>query len=258
MAAAALVTGASSGIGKDLARLFAGDGYDVVLVARRLDALQALAGELTAQHRISATPVAADLADPRAPETLFAELRQRSIDIDVVVNCAGFGLQGTIAELPLDRQLAMIQVNVAALTALTRLSLPSMLQRNRGGVLNVASLAAFSPGPLMAVYYATKAYVVSFTDALADEVRESALKVSCLCPSATLTGFAQASGMTGSKLFSGVTMTSMAVAREGYDGWKAGRILVAPGLGNKIAMTMMPRLPRAMVRRMVRGFNSKA
>jgi short-subunit dehydrogenase len=252
----ALVTGASSGIGKDLARLFAADGHDVVLVARRLDALEALAAELTSQHRVTATPIAADLAEARAPEALFDAVRQRSLAVDVVVNCAGFGLHGTIAELPLDRQLAMIQVNVAALTALTRLFVPAMLERNRGGVLNVASLAAFSPGPLMAVYYATKAYVVSFTEALADEVRESALKVSCLCPSATLTEFAQASGMTESKLFSGATMTSIQVAREGYDGWKAGRILVAPGTGNKIAMTLMPRLPRALVRRWVRGFNS--
>lgn len=251
----ALITGASSGIGRDVARLFAADGYAVVLVARRADALQTLADELGRQHHVKATILAADLARPEAPAQLFHALAGAETPIDVVVNNAGFGLQGTVAELPLERQLEMIQVNVTALTALTRLFLPGMLQRNRGGVLNVASTAAFQPGPLMAVYYATKAYVASFTEAIADEVRESALRVSCLAPGPTATGFAEAAAMTGSNLFRRGTMTSADVARIGYEGWKNGRVLVVPGLSNKFGVSLVRISPRSMVRRVVRRLN---
>src|SRR5215207_8867962 len=153
----ALITGASSGIGRDLARLFAADGHDLVLVARREDALRTLAGDLARQHRINAVALAADLTRPDAPAHVVSGTSRAGVTIDVVVNNAGFGLHGPFAELPLERQLDMIEVNVTALTALTRLFLPAMRQRNRGGILNVASTAAFQPGPLMAVYYATKA-----------------------------------------------------------------------------------------------------
>jgi short-subunit dehydrogenase len=257
MADTALITGASSGIGRDLARRFAADGYDLVLVARDGDALQRLADELTRQHRVTAVPAAADLSVRDAPAHLAADLDRRGLAVDVVVNNAGFGLQGAVAELPLDRQLEMIQVNVAALTALTRTYLPSMLQRNRGGVLNVASTAAFQPGPLMAVYYATKAYVESFTEALAEEVRGSALKISCLCPGPTVTGFAERAGATDSNLFRGKTMTSSDVAQIGYDGWKAGRVLVVPGLPNKFGMAVVRASPRSIVRRVVRRLHEK-
>src|SRR3954454_12800121 len=148
---AVLITGASSGIGRDLASLFAADGHDLILAARRLEALRALADELSATHRIKATPFEANLADPAAAWHIFNEVQRTGTVIEVVVNNAGFGLQGPVAELPLDRQVEMIQVNVTALTALTRLFLPAMLQRNSGGILNVASTAAFQPGPLMAV-----------------------------------------------------------------------------------------------------------
>src|SRR4051812_14915295 len=148
----ALITGASSGIGRDLARLFAADGHDVILVARRADALRGLAEEFARQHAIQARAIAVDLTKPDAPMRIASELSGGGITVDIVVNNAGFGLQGTVAELPLERQLDMIQVNVAALTALTRTFLPAIVQRNRGGILNVASTAAFQPGPLMAVY----------------------------------------------------------------------------------------------------------
>ena len=190
----ALITGASSGIGRDLARVFAADGYNLVLVARRAAALQGLADELTRDYRIAASVIAADLAEPDATAQIVAQVSAAGTVVDVVVNNAGFGLQGTVAELPLERQLEMIQVNVTALTALSRSFLPSMLSRNRGGILNVGSTAAFQPGPLMAVYYATKAYVESFTEALAEEVSGTAVRVSCLCPGPTETGVRRSGG----------------------------------------------------------------
>ena len=256
MADTVLITGASAGIGRDLARLFAADRNPVILVARRAEALRALATELRERHGVEATVLAADLADPGAPHQIFTQLESAGVTVDVVVNNAGFGLNGPVATLPLERQLEMIQVNVTALTALTRLFLPGMLQRNRGGVLNVASTAAFQPGPLMAVYYATKAYVESFTEALAEEVSGTALRVSCLCPGPTATEFAEAAAMTGTNLFRGNTMTSAEVARIGYDGWRDGKVLVVAGLSNKLGMALVRAAPRSTVRRMVKRLNS--
>jgi hypothetical protein len=253
----ALITGASSGIGRDLARRFAADGTDVVLVARRAAELQALAAELVRDRRVAATPIEADLSRAEAPRELARTLDARGVAIDVLVNNAGFALQGPLAELPLDRQLDMIQVNVTALTALTRLFLPSMLQRNAGGVLNVASTAAFQPGPLMAVYYATKAYVESFTEAIAEEVAGTALRVSCLCPGPTDTGFAAAAAVTDTNLFKRPTMTSAEVAAAGYDGWKNGRVVTIPGFSNKVSAAFVRIAPRAQVRRAVKRLNSR-
>ncbi len=253
----ALITGASAGIGRDLARLFAADGHNLVLVARRAEALRALADELAREHRIQAATIAVDLAKPDAPARIQSELSRAGTSIDVVVNNAGFGLQGTVAELPLERQLDMIQVNVTALTALTRLFLPAMLQRNRGGILNVASTAAFQPGPLMAVYYATKAYVESFTEALAEEVKGTGLRITCLCPGPTATEFAEAAAIADTNLFRGRTMTSADVARIGYDGWKNGKVLVVSGLSNKVGMSLVRMAPRSMVRRLVKRLNGR-
>jgi len=253
-----LITGASAGIGRDLARLFAADGHHVVLVARRADALRALASELRERHRVEATVLAADLADPAAPGEIFAHLESNGLAVDVVVNNAGFGLQGAVAALPLERQLEMIQVNVTALTALTRLFLPGMLQRNRGGVLNLASTAAFQPGPLMAVYYATKAYVESFTEALAEEVDGTPLRISCLCPGPTATEFAEVAAITETNLFRRTVMSSAEVARIGYDGWREGKVLIVPGFSNKLGMALVRVAPRPNVRRMVKRLNSRA
>jgi short-subunit dehydrogenase len=251
----ALITGASAGIGVDLAKRFAADGHDVVLVARRGPPLEALAGELASRHRIKATALAADLARPEAPWALVERLRGDGVAPDVVVNNAGFGVQGRFADLPFERQMNIVQVNVTALTALTRLLLPDMLRRNRGGVLNVASTAAFQPGPLMAVYYATKAYVESFTEAIAEEVRDSALRVSCLCPGPTTTEFQQVAEMTHTNLFRRRRMTSDDVARIGYEGWKRGAVVVVPGFTNRMGMLWVRLTPRATVRRVVRRLN---
>src|SRR5581483_11195724 len=188
----ALVTGASSGIGMEFARLLARDGYHVFLVARSEEPLKVMAREIG-----SATVLVADLASPDAPRHVF----DSAGPVDILINNAGFGLSGAFAETDLGRELEMIQVNIAALTALTKLFLKPMIERRSGRIVNVASTAAFQPGPLMAVYYATKAYVLSFSEAVADELRGSGVTVTALCPGPTATGFAERAGMTRSRLF---------------------------------------------------------
>jgi short-subunit dehydrogenase len=200
-----------------------------------------------------------DLATAGAASALFDRLSAEGTQVDVVVNNAGFGLQGRFAELPLGRQRDMIQLNVTALTEITRVFLPAMLARNRGGVLNVASTAAFQPGPLMSVYYATKAYVLSFTEALAEEVAGTALRVSCLAPGPTGTEFAQTANMTKSRLFSTQPMEATEVARIGYRGWKARQVLVIPGTRNRLMAIFAQRFaPRRAVRRATMRMNANA
>jgi len=252
----ALITGASSGIGLELARLFAAAGYTLVLVARRNDVLLALAEELRAHHGVTVRVLARDLVRSSAAHDIHEMMLADGIDVDVLVNNAGFGARGPFAELEFQRQLDMIQLNVTALTVLTRLFLPGMLARNRGGILNVASTAAFQPGPFMAVYYATKAYVQSFTEALAVEVADSNLKVSCLSPGPTATEFAARAGTEGSKLLRRTSsMSARAVAEAGYRGWRRGQALVVPGMANKFGTWAVRLLPRRSVRRLVAGLN---
>ena len=228
-----------------MARLFARDGYELVLVARGEAKLRELG--------LPATIIAADLTDPAAPQRIIDELRAKSIDVDVLVNNAGVGVAGAFVETDLQSELAMIQLNVVALTHLTKLLLPGMVARRRGHVLNVASTAAFQPGPLMAVYYATKAYVLSFSEAIAEELRDSGVTVTALCPGPTETGFAAAAKMGGTRLF---TMTrpadSRAVAEAGYEAMKRGRRVVIPGLKNKLLAQSVRVSPRRLVATIVR------
>ena len=237
-----LITGASSGIGRELARQFAGDGADLVLIARSEDRLRELAAELAAESGVTVEVVPADLARPGSPDQIVQTLAQRQIEVDVLVNNAGFG-----------RQLDMIEVNVAALTRLTALLLPAMLERRRGGILNVASTAAFQPGPNSAVYYATKAYVLSFTEALAEEVRGSGVRVSCLAPGPTDTGFAAQAGATGSRLFRRGVMDAGRVARAGHDGLRRGKTVVIPGLRNR-ALAVGARLSPRILATKISGY----
>jgi short-subunit dehydrogenase len=244
-----LITGASSGIGLELARLFAADRSDLVLVARRRERLDELADELVKRHGTAVRVLDADLADPQSPVRLFERLAQDQVTIDVLVNNAGFGAHGRFAELNLERQTQMVQVNVLAATLLARLFLPGMLARGRGGILNVASTAAFQPGPYMAVYYATKAYLLSLSEALADEVRGKGVIISCLAPGPTATGFAAAADMTESLLFKYAGMTGAQVARIGHAGFRAGRPLVIPGVMNRIGAFSVRFAPRRLVRK---------
>ena len=244
-----LITGASSGIGRELARLFADDGADLVLCARGEGRLRELAGELAAGYGVEAQVVPADLSRPGSPDEIMETLAQRHIDVDVLVNNAGFGAHGPVAGIGVQRQLEMIEVNVAALTRLTALLLPGMLARRRGAILNIASTAAFQPGPHQAVYCATKAYVLSFTEALAEEVRGSGVRVTCLAPGATDTGFAAQAGMVGTRLFRRGVMDAGRVARAGHDGLRRGRTLVIPGLRNRALAFSVRLSPRALVTR---------
>jgi len=250
-----LITGASSGIGLELAKLFAADKSNLILVARSADKLTSLAESLRAPHGVTVRVMPKDLAQPEAPQQLFDELSRDGVEIDVLVNNAGFGHRGTISQIPLQRQLDMIQVNITALTALTRLFLPGMLARNRGGILNVGSTAGFQPGPEMGVYYATKAYVQNFTEALAEEVRHTKLKISCLAPGATETGFADAADMRSARLFRVSVMTAEAVARIGYDGFRKGKVVVITGLRNKLLVQSVRLSPRFMVRKITHALN---
>jgi len=246
----ALITGASSGIGLDLARLFAKDGCDVVLVARSEGKLRELAAELERGGGVTAHVIALDLARPDAAEALVQRLPG---DVDILVNNAGFGVAGPFVETDLAKELEMIQVNIVALTQLTKLLLPKMVARRRGRVLNVASTAAFQPGPLMAVYYATKAYVLSFSEAIADELRDSGVTVTALCPGPTETGFAAVADMTASRLFNvAKPMSSAEVARAGYAAMRRGRRVVVPGVKNKLLTQSIRISPRRLVTTIVR------
>ena len=250
----ALVTGASSGIGLDLARVLAKDGYDVVLVARNVAKLEQVASDVR-KSGVNAHVITSDLAKPHAAVDLVAELNRRRLEIDVLVNNAGYGVVGPFADNDLERELEMIQVNVVALVELTKLLLRPMIARQRGHILNVASTAAFQPGPLMAIYYATKAFVLSFTEAIADELRDSAVTVTALCPGPTQTGFAEVANMTASRLFTMMRpMSSQKVAEAGFRGMMRGKRIVIPGLKNKLLMQSLRVSPRKAVTTLVRKF----
>jgi short-subunit dehydrogenase len=248
----ALVTGASGGIGEELARLFAAERWDLVLVARSKSRLESLASELASKHGIQARAMAIDLAAPGAAEGLHAELTSENVQVDALVNNAGFTVHGRFAETEWANEAAMLQVNVIALTGLTKLFVRDMLGRRAGRILNVASTAAFAPGPMMAVYYASKAYVLSFSRALADELRGSGVTVTALCPGPTRTGFAQRGGVEETALFRGPVMDARTVARAGYRGMLAGRAVVVPGLRNRLQTVAMRSLPTAVITRAVR------
>lgn len=247
-----LVTGASSGIGRELAHCFAQDGAHCLLLARSEEALYDLADTLTSKYDVEAHTLPADLSVPGIAADIESILRERGLSVDVLVNNAGFGARGAFAELGTQRQIDMIRVNVTALTHLTRLLLPGMLERGYGGVLNVASTASFQPGPHMSVYYATKAYVLSFSEGLTEEVADSGVTVTCLAPGPTRTSFTETADMEDSTLFQvGATMTPEAVARVGYKGYRAGRALVVPGWTNKIGAFAVRFTPRPLARKVV-------
>jgi uncharacterized protein len=255
---ATLITGASSGIGEELAKLAAADGHDLVLVARSAEKLEALGESLARAHGIRATVLAEDLSDPAAADVIADVLAARQIDVDVLVNNAGFGTWGPFVESNVDEQRRLLYVNVFAVTMLTRRLAPLMVKRGRGRVLNVASTAAFEPGPLMATYYASKAYVLLFSEALADELSGSGVTVTCLCPGPTETGFSARAGNQRSRLFAlGTVMDARSVARAGYDGMKAGRRLVIPGIVNKLTIQAARVSPRRFVTALVRKLNEK-
>jgi hypothetical protein len=248
----ALITGASFGIGLEFARIFAREGYNLVLVARSADRLRQLASELEKAHGARSLILAADLAEPGASAYVLDQTTRADIQVDVLVNNAGFGQYGLFAENDLEECLRQIQLNVTTLTHLTRLYLPAMIERAKtwsknGGILNVASTAAFQPGPLMAVYFATKAYVLHFSEALANELHGTGVTVTCLCPGATATEFHKRANATGMRLLKMGSMDARTVAEDGYRGLMAGKPVVISGLKNWLVAQSVRFSPRSMV-----------
>lgn len=250
-----LVTGASSGIGRELALLFAENKSNLVLVARSKSKLDELAQEIRTRHGVQVDVFPKDLSESGAAESLAADLRAAGITVDILVNNAGFGVYGPFAELDLERQSQMIQLNMTALTELCHVLLPGMRQRRRGGILNVASTAAFQPGPFMAVYYATKSYVLSFTEALAEELSGEPVTITCLCPGPTKTGFAAEAEMESTPLFEKFAMEVPEVARQGYEGFRAGKTVVVTGLSNKLGAFSTRFAPRWLATKVVRSLH---
>jgi uncharacterized protein len=245
-----LITGASAGIGAELARVFAAHGHELVLVARREDRLNALADEIAASGRPRPDVLTSDLERRDAVAALAAALASRGLEPEIVVNNAGFGLSGAAARLDRNEQLGMIDLNVRALTELS-LAFVDSLQRHHGGILNVASIAAFLPGPGMAVYYATKAYVLSFSEALHRELADRGIRVTALCPGPVSTEFQARSGMKLPSAARIIELPPDRVAQIGYDAFMRGRRVVIAGLGNRIAVSLMRFVPHALLIRAV-------
>jgi len=253
----ALVTGASYGIGVDLAECFARDGYDLVLSARSAGPLGEVAVRLAKAYGVSATPIANDLGVFGGGQALVAAIHAKGLTVDVLVNNAGYGHAGALTSADLPTELGMIDLNVRALVELTHLLWDGMLARKRGGVLNVASTAAFQPGPLMAVYYASKAFVLSFSEALWEEARGTGVKVSCLCPGPTASRFRERAGTGQTRLATvSAVAPSMPVAEQGYRGFQANRRVVITGARNRAVAELVPFLPRSVVLRAVRNIQS--
>ncbi|MEM9731723.1 MAG: SDR family oxidoreductase, partial [Myxococcota bacterium] len=247
---------ASMGIGRSLAELFAADGHDLVLVARSEDKLQSLASELQSKHGITAHVLPADLADPAAPERIFESLQSKGLELDYLVNNAGFGTTGPFTEASLESQINMLQVNVNALVALTHLALGKMVARRKGRVLNIASSAGFQAGPLMSVYYASKSFVILFSEGVAEEVRSAGVTVTAHCPGATATNFADTAGNAKSMLFKLGAAPVDKVARHAYRAMMGGRVVAIEGLINKIGAFSNRFSPRAIVRKLTRWLNT--
>ncbi len=249
----ALITGASSGIGREFARIHAENGGDLVITARRADKLKELKNELEQKHGVNVMVIAKDLSQSNAPKEIYDEVKNTGIEVDYLINNAGFGGRGKFHERDWNLDLTMIHLNVTALTALTRLFLPDFVQRNSGKILNVSSTASLLPGPLQAVYYATKAYVTSFSNAIAEELHDTNITITALLPGATETEFASTSGMDKTELFKN-TFSAREVAQDGYEGMLSGKLNVIAGLtfGQKMMMATLPFTPKKMLLSQIR------
>ncbi len=247
----ALITGASSGIGLELARLFAGDGYQLVLVARNGGALRAVSDELRSRFGAEVRVVSKDLSHPSAPVELYQELQGAGIALDVLVNNAGFGGSGPFLQTDWNNEAEMIQVNIVALAHLSKLFLPQ-IQARRGKLLNVGSVAGFMPGPFTSIYYASKAFVLHFTEALAEEFNGTGMTVTCLCPGPVQTNFQRRAHAGGSsRANKRLLMDVREVARLGYEGMKRGKRVVIPGWKNRLLTNGLRVLPRNTVTKIV-------
>ena len=248
-----LVTGASAGIGCALATVFAANGFNLVLVARNQSRLSILAQELANRHQVKTKVLSKDLSMPEAAPQIFDELQRDLVEVSILVNNAGFGLRGAFADGPVGSFAEMVQVNIGALVELTGLFVPPMLKRGRGRILNLASTAAFEPGPLMAVYYASKAFVFSFSYALAEELSSSGITVTALCPGPTKTEFQNRAGTNQSPRWADRwMMDAETVAKMGFDGLMAGKRVVIPGAINKLGFVLAKCAPTGLAAKVAR------
>lgn len=244
----ALITGASGGIGEQLARIHAKEGGDLIIVARSEDRLRELAAELIDKHEVNVRPIRRDLAVPGAAEGLAEEILAEGLVPDILVNNAGFGGQGRFHERDWARDRDMINLNVTALAALTHGFLPEMVERGSGRVLNVGSVAGFLPGPNFATYFASKAFVLSFSEAVASELAGTGVTVTVLCPGPVATGFVDAAGMTNKAMFNAVASTPGSVAAYGYRAMMRGDVVAVPGVGTQLSLLQLRLLPRGITR----------
>jgi uncharacterized protein len=245
-----LITGASTGIGAALADVCAAHHHDLILVARRKDLLETRAAELSARFQVTVHVIAEDLADPDGPRRVHEAVKGLGLDVQHLINNAGVGLYGKFAGTDLNAERRMIQLNVTSVVELTKRFLPDMLERRYGRILNVASTAAFVPGPWMSIYYATKAFVLSFSEAIDYELEPAGISVTTLCPGPTESEFKVRAGSQRSRLFQAMVMDAGTVARAGYDGMMAGKTLVVPGLRNKLVPIAARLSPRSLVAKM--------
>src|SRR5689334_9519812 len=261
MAKTALITESSAGIGLEFAKIFAREGYNLVLVARSKDKLNQLAADLKAKHNIQAQVIAKDLTSVSASQEIFDALMADGLQIDVLINNAGFAGSGHFAtETLLKDELEMMQVNMITLTLLTKLFVKPMVERRSGKIMNVGSTASFQPGPLMAVYYATKAYVLSLSEALARELENTGVTVTALCPGPTESGFQKRAAIEDTRLINNgmiPMMTSAVVAEQGYKGLMAGKTIVVPGLSNKLGVLLPRFVPRSTTTRIVMNMQER-
>lgn len=253
----ALITGAASGIGWELANIHASRGDDLILVARRKERLISLKNGLENEYGITVYVIVQDLSEQQAAETLYSKLKEKELKVDYLINNAGFGGHGLFHERPWKSDEAMIQVNVMALAHLTRLIVDDMVKRKEGKIMNVASMAGFAPGPLQAVYYATKAFVVSFSEAINNELKSSNVTVTVLCPGPTETEFFEVANTKGTRAFSRKSASAYDVALDGYNGMMSGKTMVIPGVVNKFLLFATKVTPRFLATKISRMMMEK-
>ena len=252
-----LITGGSSGIGFELAKIFGQNNYQLILVAREIDKLLE-AGKKLRDSKFSVKTIAKDLIDPTSPSQIYEQLQNDKIQIDVLVNNAGFATYGPFTETDLDKELSELQVNIVALTHLTKLFARDMVKRRDGKILNVASTAAFTPGPLMAVYYASKSYVLSFSEALREELLDSGVHVTALCPGPTDTGFVKRAHLEKSKLFRGNNLSVDFVSKKAFEGLMKNKTIVVPGLKDALLIEALRFIPRSLTTKLIKFIQEEA
>lgn len=251
-----LITGGSSGIGYELAKIFGENNYQLLLIAKNKDKLEHASEKLKSRGCLVRT-IIKDLSDPNSPTQIYKQLEEVGASIDILVNNAGFATYGPFSENDTEKELEELQLNIITLTHLTKLILPDMLKRKEGKILNLASTAAFAPGPLMTVYYASKAYVLSFSEALNEELAGSGVNVTALCPGPTDTGFEASGGLQNSKLFKGKNLQASFVAQAGFNGLMKNKSIVIPGFKDKLIVQTLRLAPRNLVVKAIKNAQSK-